>query len=238
MRGWIDKCHERGIRVFVWTAAWNNDNIPVEQAITRDGKVVCGDITNPAYEARFRGMVRKMLSSAPDSLNADGIKMDGLLALPIGRGLKNHENLWGAELQRRYLSVLYDEAKKAKADSCVSTFVAHPLMAEYSDMVRLADMYHGRLNTERAMLHRAEVYNQCTPYSVIDTDGQFHYCVETDLVSLFDFQTRLGVPSLYCAKLLREERFFQPVVYRELNAAEYKGFAGVLAKYRRNVGLK
>ena len=194
MRGWIERCHQRGIKVFLWTAAWNNDNVPMDEAITRDGKVVCGDITNPKYEARLREMVRRYFSDAEGCLNADGVKIDGLLALPMGPGLKNNENLWGLELQKRYLDIFYEEAHKTKKDVCVSTFVANPYLADTSDMVRLADMYHSRLSTRRAMQQRAEVYACTMPHTLIDTDGQFQFSVIDHAPSLIADQMKWGIP--------------------------------------------
>ena len=238
MRGWIERCHQRGIRVFLWTAAWNNDNIPADEAVTRDGKVVCGDITNPKYEARFREMIRRYFSDGPDGLNADGVKMDGLLGLPVGPGLKNHDDLWGLELQKRFLDVLYDEAKKTKHEACVSTFVANPYLADTSDMVRLADMYHSRLSPLRAMKHRAEVYGVTMPHTLIDTDGQFEFCVKEHPTELLAEQMKLGIPTVYNGKLVRQYRFFMPVRYGELSEADYELISRAFRIHCRNCGLK
>ena len=238
MRNWIERCHKRGIKVFLWTAAWNNDNIPLDEAVTRDGKVVCGDITNPKYEARFREMVRRYFSDAEDGLNADGVKMDGLLGLPMGPGLKNRENLWGLELQKRYLDILYEVAHKTKKDVCVSTFVANPYLADTSDMVRLADMYHGRLTTRRAMKQRAEVYSYTMPHTLIDTDGQFNFSAMDHVSELMADQMKLGIPTVYNGKLLRQNRFFMPSVYRELNEEDYTIISRAFKIQRKNNGLK
>lgn len=238
MRGWIERCHQRGIKVFLWTAAWNNDNVPEDEAITRDGKVVCGDITNPKYEARFREMVRRYFSDAEGCLNADGVKMDGLLALPMGAGLKNYENLWGLELQKRYLDVLYEEAHKAKKDVCVSTFVANPYLADTSDMVRLADMYHSRLSTRRAMQQRYEVYACTMPHTLIDTDGQFQFSVIDQPASLLADQMKWGIPTVYNGKLLRQHRFFMPVHYGELTEEDYGIISRAFKIQRKKYGLK
>lgn len=238
MRNWIERCHQRGIKVFLWTAAWNNDNIPLDEAITRDGKVVCGDITNPKYEARFREMVRRYFSSAEDGLNADGVKMDGLLGLPMGPGLKNHENLWGLELQKRYLDILYEVAHQTKKEVCVSTFVANPYLADTSDMVRLADMYHSRLSSLRAMKHRAEVYNCTMPHTLIDTDGQFQFSVQDHAPALIEEQLKLGIPTVYNGKLLRQHRFFMPVHYGELTEEDYKVISKAFKLQRKKYGLK
>ena len=238
MRGWIERCHQRGIKVFLWTAAWNNDDIPLDEAITRDGKVVCGDITNPKYEARFREMVRRYFSDAPDGLNADGVKMDGLLALPMGAGLKNQENLWGLELQKRYLDILYEEAHKTKKDVCVSTFVANPYLSDTSDMVRLADMYHCRVSPLRAMKHRAEVYGCTMPHTLIDTDGQFQFNIRENSPAIIAEELKLGVPTTYNGKLLRQHRFFMPVRYGELTAEDYAAISKVFKAQRKKYGLK
>ena len=238
MRGWIEKCHSRGIKVFLWTAAWNKDNVPLDEAITRDGQVVCGDITNPKYEARFREMIRRYFSDAEDCLNADGIKLDGLLGLPMGPGLKNHENLWGLELQKRYLDILYEAGHKAKKDVCISTFVAHPYLSDTSDMVRLADMYHGRLTTRRAMQHRAEVYGYTMPHTLIDTDGQYEFSYIENVTELMADQMKLGIPTVYNGKLIRQQRFFMPARYREMNAEDYAIISRAFKIQRKKYGLK
>jgi hypothetical protein len=234
MRGWIERCHRRGIRVFLWTAAWNNDHIPLDEAVTRNGKVVCGDITNPKYEARFRRMIRGYFSAGKDGLNADGVKMDGLLGLPVGPGLKNHENLWGLELQKRYLDILYEEAHKTKPEVCVSTFAAHPYLAATSDMVRLADMYHSRLSPLQSMRQRALVYAAAMPYALIDTDGQFQFCIKDHPAELLAEQLKLGIPTIYNGKLLRQNRFFLPARYGELTEDDYALISQIFkAQYRK-----
>lgn len=231
MRKWIESCHKRGMRVFLWTAAWNNDNLPPEQCMTRDGKPICCDITNPAYEARFREMLRVYFSDAPDCLNADGVKMDGLLGLPTGKGLNNYGNLWGLELQKLYLKILFEETKKHKLEACISTFTAHPYLAEYCDMVRIADMYTNRLTPHQTMLHRAEVYRQTCPYAQIDTDGQFEMYMLDDYASELAEQAKIGIPTLYNAKYLRRQRFFLPASYNELTEDDYEKIAKVLKQF-------
>ncbi|MBO5725096.1 MAG: hypothetical protein J6S58_09735, partial [Lentisphaeria bacterium] len=180
MRAWIDYCHERSIKVFLWDLAWHNEDIPENEAILRDGKILCGDVTNPQYEERLRKKIHKFFSPDADCLNADGVKIDGLLLLPTGKGLVNHKNIWGLELQKYFLSIVYDEAKKAKKDACISTFAANPYLDEYTDMVRLADMYTYRLDTEDSMRWRTSVYKACHPNVLIDTDGQIHFTISPE----------------------------------------------------------
>ncbi|MDD5704505.1 MAG: hypothetical protein PHR35_01165 [Kiritimatiellae bacterium] len=227
MRGWIEKCHDRGIRVFLWTAAWSTDGLSKEECVLRDGTPVTCDITNPKYELRFREMVRRWFSPGPEGLNADGVKVDGLLALPTGPGLKSHGNLWGLELQRRYLSVLHEEAKRCRRDICISTYVAHPYLAPFSDMVRIADMFTCRLTAHVTMLHRAEIYRQTMPHAVIDTDGQLAFYMDDDYARELAEQARIGVPTLYNAEWLRRHRSFLPAKLNRLTASDYAEFARV-----------
>lgn len=232
LRGWIEQCHARQMHVFLWTAAWSPEGLPKDECVTRNGVPVAGDITNPKYERRFREMVRRWFSSASEALNADGIKVDGLLSLPTGPGLKNHGNLWGLELQRRYLAVLHEEVKRCRHDVCVSTFVAQPYLAPFTDMVRIADMYTSRLTAYETMLHRAEVYRQTMPYALIDTDGQITHYVLDDYASELAEQARIGIPTLYNAEWVRRHRFFLPAQMHRLTRADYAKFARVFRAHR------
>ncbi|MDD2709273.1 MAG: hypothetical protein PHV34_14900 [Verrucomicrobiae bacterium] len=227
LRGWIEKCHARGMRVFLWTAAWSPAGLPRDECITRNGVPIAGDMTCSKYEKRFREMARRWFSSGPDGLNADGIKVDGLLAMPTGPGLENHGNLWGLELQRKYLSVLYEEAKRCRRDICVSTYAANPYLAPFSDMVRIADMYTCRLTAHETMLHRAEVFRQTMPHAVIDTDGQLAHYMLDDYADELAEQARVGVPTLYNAEWVRRHRFFLPARLHRLRSADYAKFARV-----------
>jgi len=233
MRGWIDACHSRGIRVIVWTNAWAKDGLPKEECITRKGKPIACDITNPRYVKRFLEVIRRWFSDGPDCLNADGVKVDGLLGLPAGEGLRSHGNVWGLELQRLYLKTLYEEAKRHKRDVCISTYVANPYLAAFTDMQRIGDMYTSRLTPHETMLHRAALYREVTPHAVIDTDGQFSHYVVDDYVSELARQARTGVPTLYCAEHVYRQRFFQPTRITRMTPQDYETIANVFARYRR-----
>jgi len=237
MRRWIDGCHARGIRVFLWCMSWYKEGIPADEMMTRDGVPVCGDITDPKFEARTRAMVRKMFSDAPDGLDADGVKIDGLLNLPTGPGLKNHGDLWGLELQKRFLEVFCGEAKKVKPDVCISVFTANPYLDEYTDMVRLGDMYHARLTPERSMEIRAEVIRACHPGKPIDTDGQFYFCAGPDWLTLLAKQAKIGIPTIYNAEILRHGRFFMNPEVVKWQESDYRYIAEVFDRYRLDAGL-
>lgn len=235
MRKWIGQCHKRGIRVFLWIASWSTEGLPPEECITRDGKPLVCDITNPKYVRRFSEMIRRFFSDAPDCLNADGIKVDGQLSVPTGPRLRSHGGIWGLELQRLYLKILHEEAKRHKSDVCISTFTLNPLLAEYTDMVRIADMYTTRLTAHETMLHRAALYRIAQPQAVIDTDGQLSHYTLDDYSSELAEQAKLGVPSLYAAELVIRGRFFLPQRVTKMTKEDYRVFAKVFARHRKKL---
>ena len=237
MRTWIEQCHKRGIRVFVWICSWSTEGLPPEECITRDGKPVACDITNPKYVRRFQEMIRRWFSDAPDCLNADGIKVDGQLGVPTGTGLRNHGGVWGLELQRLYLKTLYEAAKNFKPDVCISTFTLNPLLAEYTDMVRIADMYTTRLTAHETMLHRAALYRIAQPQAVIDTDGQLAFYTLDDYSNELAEQAKIGVPALYAAELVKRKRFFLPARVTKMTKEDYRVFAKVFRQHRERLKL-
>ena len=233
MRQWIDRKRQNGLRTFLWYAAWHNEDIDPGEAITRDGKVVCGDPTNPAYEKRLREMVRKYISDAPDCLNADGIKVDGLLGLPTGKGLKNMGNIWGLELQKKYLEIMYSELKKHKPEACLSVFTANPYLDRFSDMIRLADLYTNRLSPARTMLDRAALIKGCHPDVPIDCDGGLYFHQGEDYMQSLYTQLECGIPCIYTAEYIRTGRFFFTPEFKKLSEQDYQIIREVFQRYRQ-----
>ena len=105
-------------------------------------------------------------------------------------------------------------------------------------MVRLADMYHGRLTTRRAMKHRAEVYSYTMPYTLIDTDGQYEFSYIDNVTELMTDQMKLGIPTVYNGKLIRQQRFFMPARYREMDEKDYAIISRAFKIQRKKYGLK
>lgn len=236
LRKWIDKCHANGIRVFLWGLAWQTEDVPFDEAIVRDGtKIVAADITNPKYEAKMREKIRRYFSDEPDCFNADGVKIDGLLGLPTGRGLKNYKNIWGLELQKYYLKFIHETAKKIKEDVCISVFTANPYLDKYTDVVRLGDMYTSRLSTEESMRWRASVISAAHPYCPIDMDSQPNYCIAPDYLDIFDIQKELGIPTIYNAQYLRRGHYYLKPVYGEVGDDYYKKVSELFREYRKTL---
>jgi hypothetical protein len=86
--------------------------------------------------------------------------------------------------------------------------------------------------------HRAEVYSYTMPHTLIDTDGQFNLSAMDHVSELMADQMKLGIPTVYNGKLLRQNRFFMPAVYRELNEEDYAIISRAFKIQRKNNGLK
>jgi hypothetical protein len=136
-----------------------------------------------------------MLSS--DGYDADGFKIDFTARIPSGPGLRAHGIEWGLELMKRYLSILYSEAKQVKPDALIMSHTPHPYLADVLDMIRLNDINIGQ-DVNRAMTHRARVARIACPEAIIDTDN-WPITDKATWRRYMEIQPDLGVPSLYFA---------------------------------------
>lgn len=196
VKGFIAQQHEQGRHVLLWLKAWDPEGVPVEECVTHaGGQSVSVDPSNPAFEARMREGIRRMLSS--DGYNADGFKIDFTARIPSGPNLRSHGGQWGLELMRRYLEILYSETKKVKPDALVMSHTPHPYLADVLDMIRLNDINMGT-DVNRAMIHRAKVASLACPEAIIDTDN-WPITDKPTWRRYMEIQPDLGVPSLYFA---------------------------------------
>jgi hypothetical protein len=224
LRGWIEDQQKSGVRVLLWMLAWNRQGVPDEECVTdADGKAVNVDPTNPAYEKRLRAMIRRMLSDEPGCYNADGLKIDGELGCPQGPGLKNHKNVWGLELQRQYLSIVRDEARKHKPEAVMGLYMANPYLADMTDVARTADQFSNRPDPTHTMIHRAKVLAIANPGRPIDTDHAYYYDVRENWADIMAEQVNIpgGIPCLYHAKLVWHKHPFMPTYMEEMTDEHY-----------------
>lgn len=194
MKGFIAEQHAAGRKVLLWLKAWDPEGLPAGECVTNAAGVqVACDPTSPDYEHRLRESVRRMLG--PDGYDADGFKLDFTARMPSGPGLDMHGDVWGLELMRLYLGILYSEAKSVKSDSLFMTHTPHPYLADQLDMIRLNDINKGS-DVNEAMRHRAKVARIACPHALIDTDN-WPIPDRSSWRAYLPLQLELGVPSLY-----------------------------------------
>jgi hypothetical protein len=201
--GFIADRHAEGRHVLLWLKAWDREGVPDEECIrSASGRPLAVDPTHPGYQARLRESIRRMLG--PDGYDADGFKIDFTHRIPVGPSLRLRGEARGLELMKVYLGIIYNEAKRVKADALVMTHTPHPYLADVTDMIRLNDMLDltrlddpsAGLDIRATLEQRAAVARIACPHALIDTDNWpvRNRAVWRDFVRL---QPAVGVPSLY-----------------------------------------
>ncbi len=225
LRGFIDRQHARGRRVLLWLKLWDPEGVPAGECITNScGLPLAVDPSNLAYERRLRVSVRNML--AEWGYKADGFKIDFSARVPSGPGIHTYGDVWGLELMKLYLRIIYDEVKKTKPDALVIAHTPHPYLADVLDMVRLNDI-NTNTDVNKAMTHRARVARIACPDAIVDTDNWpiTNKAAWREYVRL---QPELGVPSLYYASHI--DSTLEP-----LDAADYQLIQETWARHRAKV---
>jgi hypothetical protein len=201
--GFVAQQHARGRQVLLWLKAWDREGIPDDECIRNAaGLPLAVDPTSPGYESRLRASVRRMLG--PDGYNADGFKVDFTHRIPVGPSLHLHGDSFALELMKRYLRIIYDEARRTKSDALVMTHTPNAYLADVTDMIRLNDMLDltrlddetAGMDIERTLSRRARVARIACPDALIDTDN---WPVRSRAVwrEYARLQPSIGVPSLY-----------------------------------------
>jgi hypothetical protein len=220
--------HSQGRKVLLWLKAWDPEGIPVGECITNAGGMPIGvDPTNPDYERRLRNSIVEMLS--PDGYDADGFKIDFTARIPSSPGVKMHGNLWGLELMKKYLWIVYDETKKVKPDALIMTHTPHPYFADVVDMVRLNDINIDH-DVNSAMARRAKVASIACPNALIDTDN-WPMKNKAAWRKYLKLQPELGIPSLYFTSHIDK-------TLEVLNEKDFSLIRKVWDKHRRNLATQ
>lgn len=234
LRGFINEQHAADRKVLLWLKAWDPQGVPAEECITNAaGFPVAVDPSHPAYERRLRASVRRMLSA--EGYDADGFKIDFTARIPSGPGMRMHGNVWGLELMKLYLGIIYDEAKRTKPDALVITHTPHPYLADVLDMVRLNDTLElkylsdpsiGR-NIDVVMKHRAKIAALACPDALIDTDN-WPVRDRAAWRQYVQLQPELGVPALYFADRI-------DITQEPLETSDYDLLHETWARYRASL---
>jgi hypothetical protein len=223
--GFIRRQHALGRKVLLWLKAWDPDGIPGDECITNSaGQALAVDPTNPDFEKRLRASVGMMVSH--ERYGADGFKIDFTARIPSSPGARMYGDLWGLELMKQYLWIIYDEAKKVKPDALIMTHTPHPYLADVTDMIRLNDVNINK-DINPAMERRARVAAIACPKAIIDTDN-WPMTNKAAWRKYLRLQPELGVPSLYFSSHIDNTG-------EVLTGRDYSLIRKVWARHRQNI---
>jgi len=194
LKGFIERLHQKGKRVFLWLATWNPGGLHESLRMPHaNGLGDCCDPTNPEFRSLLTEAVTQAIS--PHGLNADGFKIDFTGDLPRG-DYQPVGDLWGLDLIHDYLSLIHDAMKAAKMDTVLETHCANPQFADVTEMIRLNDIFCLQEDVRPSMKFRAEMARIALPGLPLDADcDPFISCQAW--MDYLRFQPQLGVPSLY-----------------------------------------
>jgi hypothetical protein len=197
LRGFISSQHSRGRRVLLSLKAWDPEGLPMEETLRNSARLpVAADPTHPAYIARLRHAVRRMISA--HGYDADGFEIDFGARIPNGPGLQPDGDAWGLELMKAYLGMLYREAKAVKPDALIVAQASHPYLVDVIDMVRLNSPSPAP-DPAQEITRRVRVAALALPQALINLDD-WPIADRAAWRSFTRLQPELGVPSLYYAE--------------------------------------
>jgi len=236
LRGFVKECHQNGQRVLLWVVAWARQGLPAEECIKNaQGEPIAPDPTHPRFRTRVQEACHRLFGSDEGCYNVDGLKIDGTNVTPGGVGYHNYGNVWGFELLRAFLELVYKSAKEVKEDALISTFCAHQYFNDVSDMVRLGDLYTDMGDPVSTAERRRQIYTLAMPDNLIDTDGMVRWCVADHYQEMFLKQLQLGIPCLYTSGPLYRARGFQKILFSEFDEEDYRLIREVWAKHRQRL---
>jgi hypothetical protein len=190
MKGFVAAQHAKGRHVLLWVPVAQTDGLPSSLCVVADGKCVMADVGNPAYESYLRPRIRHLV----EDIGIDGFKEDWVDA-PAAPGLPLSGNLFGIEFVRRFQSILWTEAHKAKPDAMVETQTVNALFRESSDLIRLNDIWYASREVPQMMRTRARIAN-ITGWPLVDTDNASSTTLK-EWWSYMQAQPTIGIPALY-----------------------------------------
>lgn len=197
MRGFVDKQHEKGRRVILWFKTWNSEGLADSEQVHCLCRPIAPDPTNPQYIERIKNTVHKLLSSDEGCYNCDGFKIDFANCMPLGANISTYEKgVYGIELLKRMLSLIYNAAKEAKHDALINNSCCHPYFAEVTDQARLHDYCGGARDAKTNLKNRSDIYKAVMDKASIDTDGP-NCAVNRDTMRYLRYAAEIGVPDLY-----------------------------------------
>ncbi|MBE6598959.1 MAG: hypothetical protein E7638_05905 [Ruminococcaceae bacterium] len=202
MRAFTDKMHARGIHTLLWFRLWGGEGLPEEErldmpkAMNDWGDTPYADPTSEAYRAHLKKILHTLLSPDEGCMNADGLKLDYSLVMPLGKAAKSRGGIYGVEMTKTLYKLIYDTAKEIKPDCLINASPAHPYFDEVCDQARLHDCCWSMRNQAELMAERARIFRAAMPGVLIDTDSA-NYASRPDAMRYFRAMPEIGIPDIY-----------------------------------------
>ena len=177
-----DWLHDRGHKVLLWIAPFVTNvsegrgtlaacHDLLERPVREDRAAL--DFTGEGFASYAEQLAERLFGRGPDSLDADGVKMDGLSSVrdPRHANYRDPEAGMGVREVMRFLEVFVTAARRVKPDVCINFSACDPRFAPWVSMNRLHDIHSSVEERER----RARISAQAAPNLLIDTDGFVMY---------------------------------------------------------------
>lgn len=208
MKGFIQKQHEAGRHVVLWTASYHPEGVPENLCVCdRNGRKRFADVANPAYEK----LIREQISYLVGEVGVDGFKEDWFGGCGREADIPGYGKLHGMEWARHFQHILWDAAHQVKPDALIETQTPNPLFRESSDVLRLNDLWFSSRNVCETMQNRARISRICG-WRAVDCDNASCTTAE-EWFKYAQFQVKLGTPALY---FLNATESFQEQVPEEM----------------------
>ncbi len=204
MKGFIERQHEKGRHVLLWTASYHTEGLPESMCIfDSNGKKLFANVADPAYEELIRSQITRLVRD----IGADGFKEDWIGSCGREADIPGYGELHGLEMVRRFQYILWDAAHKVKPDALIETQTPHPLFRESSDVLRLNDLWFSTRHVTETMRTRARI-SRIAGWQVLDCDNASCTTV-AEWFRYMQAQPKLGTPALYCVS--RTESFLEEI---------------------------
>ncbi|MFA5134840.1 MAG: TIM-barrel domain-containing protein [Patescibacteria group bacterium] len=149
LRQYIDSLHDRGYKVMLhfipfsvqYTDIRESDSplLPAVQTLTR----TLIDYSDPLVRGYIRDAIKRMLSDASKSYNADGLKLDFVFDLPPSHSSVRYKDAtWGRgeDYVHNSLTWIYETAKEIKPDALIVGEGVNPFFQDAYDANRTNDI--------------------------------------------------------------------------------------------------
>jgi hypothetical protein len=168
-----------------------------EGCLNGDGFKIDFTQNTPSENGRFRNYLTSFWGLIQDDLGSPNKYIYPELQDRENRErIQTYAPIWGVEILRAYIEIIYENMKEVKADSALITHTANPYFADIVDILRLNDLDGDCDNVLEIMTNRCEIAKACNPKWLIDTDNDLMYDKEK-WRAYIQLQPQLGIPDTY-----------------------------------------